>query len=140
VSRSDDSLGGALPWRGTDGDVDGAYLVERAITVASALLIAALLGYLFWQALVTPSAALPAATVESVDRIDAGEDPRLLVSVALSNHGEKGLSSAQVTVTCGDRSRTLEFANVPAGGHTTGTVTCPAGTDPRATPTAWIEA
>jgi len=125
-----------------DAGEGAGYLVERGIAAASVVVVVALLGYLLWQAAVTPEAARPVATVESVEPATAGGDGdgTLRASVVLANRGSVGLTSVEVTVHCGTRERTLQFERVPAQGQRTGVATCPAGTDPRAAVTTWVEA
>jgi hypothetical protein len=122
--------------------MDAGYLVERAITGASVLLVTLLLGYLLWQAVVTPEEAKPTATIESVEPVsgDGGGGDAIRATVALRNEGGTGLTSVAVTIRCGGSERTLEFSRVPAQGQRTGTVVCPPNSEPRATVTAWVTA
>lgn len=115
-----------------------AGLLERVIVVASVLLILGTLGYIAWQAAGTSTTADPIAIVEAVEPTSSGE--RLHVAVRLDNRRGTGLTSVQVAVRCGVTERSLEFTHVPAGGHRTGSVVCPAGTTPEAVVETWIEA
>lgn len=125
-----------------DGDTgsgrSGAALVERAIVVVSVLLIAGMLGYVFWQASSGPSTPDPAAEVASVESRQGSEQQS--VTVTLTNTGDTGLSTVWVSVRCGDRAATLEFTHVAGGARRTGTVICPAGTTPEASVQSWIKA
>lgn len=130
------------PTDDTETGSGGGDLLEAAIMIASALLIAGLLGYTVSQAIVTPTAAEPTAGIESVEPFPAenADAERLRVTVSLDNEGETGLSSVEVVVQCGRVERSLLFTHVPARGHTTGTVVCPQGTTPTASVASWIEA
>lgn len=118
-------------------DPDGGELLELAIVVASVLLLVATLGYVGWQATVTTADGVPTATVEAIEPMPASDDDRLRVTVRLDNRRGTGLSSVQVGVECGDAGRSLAFEHVPAGGSRTGTVVCPAGTEPIAEVVTW---
>ena len=120
------------------GNPDGADLVEKAVVGASVLLVATTLGYVAWQAAVTPEEGVPRATVESVEPIPDSDRQR--VTVRLDNQEGVGLASGQVVVRCGGAERVLEFTHVPAGGRRTGTVVGPAGSEPTANVETWIEA
>lgn len=113
--------------------------LETVVMVVSALLIVGVTAYLASQALTTPTAPNPTATVGAVEPAPgAGED--IHVTVNLDNEGEIGLASVEVMVQCGSVERSLSFTHVPARGHRTGTVVCPAGTTPRASVATWVEA
>jgi hypothetical protein len=127
-SRDDDS--------GETDELDRGDLLERAIVVASVLLLAGTIGFVAWQATGTSPGADPVATVEEVEATD---DDRLRVVVGLENRRSTGLSSVRVGVRCGSAERSLEFTHVPAGGYRTGTVVCPAGTTPDASVESWVE-
>jgi hypothetical protein len=135
ASETDAEAAASSPFEGGD-------LLEAVIMVASAVLIVAVLGYLVSQALVTPAAPDPTATVDAVEPLPAGEEGpgRTRVTVSLDNDGELGLSSVEVVVECGRTERSLTFTQVPARGHRTGTVVCPQGTTPTASVATWIEA
>jgi uncharacterized protein (TIGR02588 family) len=124
-----------------DGGEEGptaADLLERAIVVASALLIAGMLGYVIWQAAVTPTPADPVATVDAVEPMP--DTDRQQVSVRVENRGGTGLTSVRATVRCGGLESSLEFAYLSPGGRRTGTVVCPADTTPEVAVENWVEA
>lgn len=123
----------------SQNDTSGAAdLLEQLIVAASVLLIIGTLGYIAWQAAGTSTTADPVASVDTVEATSGGE--RLRVVVRLDNLRGTGLTSVQVAVRCGVTERSLEFTHVPAGGHRTGSVVCPAGTTPEAIVETWIEA
>jgi hypothetical protein len=129
----------AAPDEGPEtGAPNGADRLEKAIVAASVLLVAATLGYVAWQAAVTPEEGVPRATVERVEPMPDSDRQR--VTVELDNRRGVGLATTTVVVRCGDTERTLAFEHVPAGGGRTGTVVCPADTDPRAIVGTWVEA
>ncbi|WP_255196155.1 hypothetical protein [Halorarius litoreus] len=68
------------------------------------------------------------------------DDDRLRETVRLTNQRGTGLSSVAVAVRCGGAERSVAFTHVPAGGHRTGTVVCPASTDPASGVVTWTEA
>lgn len=119
-------------------DRTGADVLERIVVVTSTLLITGMLGYVLWQAAMTPAPAEPVATVEAVEPMP--DTDRQQVTVRLANRGGRGLTSIQVTVRCGQVIHTLEFTHVPADSNRTGTAVCPTGTDPQATVETWIGA
>ena len=119
-----------------DEGLDGAALLERAVSVIAVLLVASTLGYVLWQASATTEVAEPTARVESVEPMDDG---RLAVTVELGNRRGPGLESSRVAVRCGDTARAVEFEHVPADGRRTATVTCPRGTEPEAVVETWME-
>jgi|GEM_PF-2593699 hypothetical protein len=124
-----------------EDDADGpvsAVLVERVVVAASVVLIVTMLGYVLWQAAVTPAVVDPHASVDAVEPM--ADSDRERVSVVLANDGNVGLASVTVVVDCGDRQHTLEFSHVPGNGEREGTVVCPAGSRPRAFVDTWIEA
>lgn len=84
----------------------------------------------------TPTVIDPVATIEAVEPMPDTDGQR--VTVVLENRGETGLTSVQVVVRCGGLDRSLEFLHVPASGRRTGTVVCPAETDPEASVETWI--
>lgn len=123
-----------------DGDegLTGADLLELVIVVASVLLIAGMLGYVLWQAAVTPEPADPVATVDGVEPM--ADADRQQVTILVENEGGTGLTSVRVAVRCGSLESSLEFAYLSPGGRRTGTVVCPAGTTPEVAVENWVEA
>lgn len=121
-----------------DGGPTGADLLERAIVVASVLLIAGMLGYVLWQAAVTPAPADPVASVDAVEPMS--DTDRQRVTVRVENRGGTGLTSVRATVECGDLESSLEFAYLSPGGRRSGTVVCPADATPEVAVENWIEA
>lgn len=115
-----------------------AETVERVVVGASVVCIAAMLGYVLWQAAVAPQAIDPHASVDAVEPIEGSERER--VSVVLENDGTVGLESVTVVVVCGDRDHVLEFSHVPGNGEREGTVVCPSNSAPRVFVDTWIEA
>ncbi|WP_255196186.1 hypothetical protein [Halorarius litoreus] len=118
-------------------ELDWGVLLERVIVAMSILLIVGTLGYVGLQAATASEGAEPTATIIAVDPTAdiAGQQ----VTVQFDNRKATGLLSAQVGVQCGSVSRTLSFTHVPAQGHRTGTVICPAATTPEASVETWIE-
>lgn len=139
----------SAPAEGSETDEDtatqrsyaGGDLLEAIIMVLSALLILGVLGYLVSQAIVTPTAAEPTATVETVEpfRSDESGTETVRVRVSLVNEGGTGLEAVEVVVHCGATERSLVFTQVPADGNRMGTVICPEGTTSTASVVAWIE-
>lgn len=121
-------------------DLDGAALLERAIVVASVLLVLGTLGYVGWQATGTTADGVPSATVERVEPMPGPDADRSRVRVRLDNRRGTGLATVSVAVHCGDAERSLSFEHVPAGGHRTGTVVCPGGSTAVAEVVSWQEA
>jgi len=121
-----------------DGGPTGADLLERAIVVASVLLIAGMLGYVLWQAAVTPAPADPVATIDGTEPMS--DTDRQRVTVRVENRGGTGLTSVRVAVRCGGQESSLEFAYLSPGGRRTGTVVCPAGTTPEVVVETWVSA
>lgn len=117
-------------------------LLEAAVTVASVVLLVGLMGFIAWQAVVTPTGSDPVATVESVTPMpaDAGATGSMRVTVQLDNRGTTGLRSVEVVVRCGGNERSLQYAHVPANGRRTGTAVCPAGSTPSASVVTWVTA
>lgn len=124
--------------RGDDEQSDGAALLERVVVAVSVLLIASTLGYVLWQASVTTEVADPEVNIQSIETMEGGE--RLRVTVELDNRRGPGLALTQVAVECGGTEHEMEFEHVPAGGRRTGTVTCPAGSEPEAIVETWKDA
>jgi hypothetical protein len=112
--------------------------LELPVVVVSVLLVVSTLGYVGWQATTTAETADPTASVVAVEPT-AGED-RVRVEVRLTNRRETGLARAQVGVRCGDTHRSLTFEHVPVAGDTTGSVVCPAGTEPTVQVETWVTA
>lgn len=119
---------------GASGQVSTAEKVVMALSVAFTL---ALFGFALWHAVAGPGAVPPAAeVVGSQPAADGG----VIYSVQLQNRGDVGLVSATVSVECTDPPTELEFDNVPAQGHRSGSVRCPPGTsDPTVTVSDWVQ-
>jgi uncharacterized protein (TIGR02588 family) len=122
---------------GLEGVLTGDAL-ERAIVAVSVVVIAAMLGYVAWQAVSTSETVDPVASVDGVEPTTDGD--RLRVTVRLDNRRGTGLSSVGIAVQCGNETRSLTFEHVPAGSYRTGKVVCPAGTSPKAAVETWMEA
>jgi hypothetical protein len=122
----------------TGSQSNGAELVERTIIVASVLIIAAMLGYMLLETTTGPSSPDPSASVDTIE--PRPNTDQLLVTIVLTNRGDRGVSTVQVGVRCGDQTHTLEFTNLPGSGSQSGTVVCPSGTTPEASVESWIEA
>lgn len=100
-----------------------------AVSVAVTLL---LFGFLVWHAVTIPAAGAPSATVTDTEETEQG----LVVSVEVTSPGSTGVNSVTVGVDCASES--IQFRHVPANGHRSGGVLCPAGAeDPSAAVRSW---
>lgn len=108
-------------------------LPEKILMVVSALFVLVLLAYLGWKSYEQPEGEWPVARVLDARPVENGT----VVDVELANLGDVGILEVAVEVLCDDPPPTLTFANVPAGGATTGSVVCPAGTGRPETQVAW---
>ncbi|SFR36733.1 hypothetical protein [Halogeometricum limi] len=119
-----------------EDDREAVTRVELGVMLLSALLTVALFGLVVGAALTTPQAAAPTATV---DRVETAENGTVHATVRFLNRGNTGIERSQVEVTCGDESRQVTFANVPASDERRATVVCPAGSDPTAELLWWVD-
>jgi hypothetical protein len=123
---------------GSGEDSAGAARLERAVVAVSVLVVAAMFGYVLWQAATTPGVADPVPSVERVEPVPGTDRQR--VTVGVENHGGVGLTSVQVGVRCGNIERELEFTHIPTGGSREGVVVCPAGEPPEVAVETWVAA
>lgn len=133
-----DARGSDDPEHDGQEDGGGAALLERAVVAVSVLLIVSTLGFVLWQATVTPEVANPRVNIQSVEPVDGGD--HLRVKIELDNRRGPGLASTQVAVECGGTERAVEFEHVPSGGRRTATIICPAGSEPEAVVETWKDA
>lgn len=121
---------------GDDGGSDQVSAAETVVMVASAAFTVALFGFALWHAVAGAGAVPPTAEVVGSQ---AAPDGGVIYDVQLRNEGDVGLVTVTVSVGCTDPPIEVEFENVPAQGHRSGSVRCPPGTsDPPVTVSTWV--
>ena len=117
---------------------EGPGTVEKIVMVLSVAFTVALLAFVLWQALTTPTGVDPTASIVDT-QLMSGDGVR--VTVQFTNPSDIGVEMALVEVDCTSPPTGVEFQHVPAEDYQEAKVVCPEGTtDPNASVTWWMEA
>lgn len=116
----------------------GPSTAEKVVMAISVTFTLALVAFVVFQAMTTPTGVPPQASVVGTQPM-AGDSVE--VAVRLNNPSDVGLQRVAVEVDCTSPPPEVQFQHVPADDYQVGYVVCPAGTsDPGANVSWWIEA
>lgn len=126
---------------GGDGqgtEKSGPSTAEKVVMAISVAFTLALVAFVVFQAMTTPTGVPPQASVVGTQPM-AGDSVE--VAVRLDNPSDIGLQRVAVEVDCTSPPPEIQFQHVPADDYQVGYVVCPTGTaDPGANVSWWIEA
>lgn len=123
---------------GGESSDEGPSAVEKVVMAISVGFTIALFTFVLWQALTTPTAVDPTASIVDAQPMSSGD---VRVTVRFTNPGDVGVEMAIVEVDCTTPPTDVEFQHVPAEDYQVGQVACPPGTtEPNASVGWWIEA
>lgn len=109
---------------GSDESADGGSPgLQRVITATSVVVTLLIFSSVVWQAVTTPTAAVPQVEVVETRPMANGD---VSVTVAVTNPSASGFEQVTASVDCTDPPVKVTFTHVPADARRTAHVVCPA--------------